>query len=115
MASIGALGKLQTDDISDFCGCKLSKFPALPFIKSVSTFHAPFDLVHSDVWGLSLVPTKSGSRYYVFFFIDDHTRYYWVYLVKHCSEFFSYLPHVLCFVETQYNIVIKCFCCDLHF
>ena len=30
--STGALGKLQTSDISDCRGCKLEKFPALPFI-----------------------------------------------------------------------------------
>ena len=32
LASIGALGKLKTHDISDCCGCKLAKFSALPFL-----------------------------------------------------------------------------------
>lgn len=49
LASTRALGKLQTNDISNYCGCKLAKFPALPFSKSVSTSYAPFDLVHFDV------------------------------------------------------------------
>ncbi|XP_039688543.1 uncharacterized protein [Medicago truncatula] len=34
LSSTGALGKLQTSDISDSCGCKLAKFSALPFNKS---------------------------------------------------------------------------------
>ncbi|CAJ2636330.1 unnamed protein product [Trifolium pratense] len=61
LASTGALGKLQVNDISDCCGCKLAKFSALPFNKSVSVSKAPFDLVHSDVWGPSPILTKGGE------------------------------------------------------
>lgn len=49
LTSAGALGKLQTSDISDCCGCKLFKFLALPFSKSVSISYASLDLVHYDV------------------------------------------------------------------
>ncbi|XP_062089426.1 uncharacterized protein LOC133795958 [Humulus lupulus] len=62
LASTEALGKLQTHDISDCCGCKLAKFSALPFYKSVSVSLVPFDLIHSDVWGPSPVLTKGGSH-----------------------------------------------------
>ncbi|GKD42492.1 retrovirus-related pol polyprotein from transposon TNT 1-94, partial [Tanacetum coccineum] len=58
LASTGALGKLEAHDISDCSGCKLAKFSALPFSNSVSSSNAPFDLVHSDVWGPSHVSTK---------------------------------------------------------
>ncbi|XP_020596126.1 uncharacterized protein LOC110036103 [Phalaenopsis equestris] len=58
LVSTGALGELKTSDISDCCDCKLAKFSALPFPKSVSLSVAPFDLVHSDVWGPSPVVTK---------------------------------------------------------
>ena len=53
-----ALGKLQTHDISDCSGCKLAKFSALPFNRSVSVLSSPFDMIHSNVWGPSAVPTK---------------------------------------------------------
>ena len=112
LASTGALGKLQSNDISDCCGCKLAKFTALPFSKSISVSVAPFDLVHSDVWGPSPVATKGGSRYYVSF-IDDCTRYCWVYLMKQRSEFFAIYHMFRAFVKTQHNAVIKCFRCDL--
>jgi hypothetical protein len=36
LASMGALGKLKTCDISDCSGCKLAKFSILPFNRSVS-------------------------------------------------------------------------------
>nr|KYP48835.1 hypothetical protein KK1_029478 [Cajanus cajan] len=41
LASTRALGKLQTSDIFYCCGCKLAKFIALPFSKSVSISQAP--------------------------------------------------------------------------
>jgi len=88
LASTGALGNLKTCDISDCSGCKLAKFFALPFNRSISVSSSPFDLIHSDVWGPSPVAKKRGSRYYVSF-IDDYTRYCWVYLMKHRSEFFE--------------------------
>jgi transposase InsO family protein len=112
LVSTGALGKLQTSDISDCCGCKLANFSALPFSKSVSISFAPFDLVHSDVWGPSPVLTKGGSRYYVSF-IDDYTRYCWVYLMKNRFEFFDIYLMFRAMVKTQHNVVIKCFRCDL--
>jgi transposase InsO family protein len=93
-------------------GCKLAKFSALPFNRSISVSSSPFDLIHSDVWGPSLVSIKEGSRYYVSF-IDDHTRYCWVYLMKHRSEFFEIYTAFGAFIKTQHSVVIKCFRCDL--
>jgi hypothetical protein len=112
LASTGALGNLKTCDISDCRGCKLAKFSALPFNRSISISSSPFDLIHSDVWGPSLVTTKGGSRYYVFF-IDDHTRYCWVCLMKHRSEFFEIYTAFRALIKTQHSVVIKCFRCDL--
>lgn len=65
-----ALGKLQISHVSDCCGCKLAKKIVLPFNKSIFISYKPFDLIHYDVWGPSLVITKGGSKYYVLF-IDD--------------------------------------------
>jgi len=88
LASTGALGNLKTCDIFYCSGCNLAKFSALPFNRSISVSSSPFNLIHFDVWGPSPIATKGGSRYYVSF-IDDHTHYCWVYLMKHRSEFFE--------------------------
>ncbi|GKV40278.1 hypothetical protein SLEP1_g47945 [Rubroshorea leprosula] len=42
--------------------CQSAKQPALSFSSSHSHSTAPFDLVHSDVWGPSPTPTTGGSR-----------------------------------------------------
>ena len=112
LASTGTLGDLQTHKISDCSGFKLAKFSTLPFNRSTSYSIAPFDLVHSDVWEPSPIATKGGSRYYVSF-IDDHTRFCWVYLMKHRSNFFDIYTNFRALVKTQHSAVIKCFRCDL--
>jgi hypothetical protein len=103
---------LNTCDISYCSRCKLAKFSALPFNQSISVSSSPFDLIHSDVWEPSSIATKGGSRYYVSF-IDDHTRYCWVYLMKQRSKFYEIYTAFRALVKTQHSTVIKCFRCDL--
>lgn len=112
LTSTRALGKLKTSDISNCCGCKLAKFSAFPFNKSVYVSNTPFDLIPSDVWDPSLILTNGGSRYYVSF-IDDYTRYYWVYIMKNHSKLFYIYRIFWAMIKTQHNVVIKCFCCNL--
>lgn len=112
MCTSDVLGDLPPDDISDCSGCKLGKFSALPFILSTSTSSAPFDLVHSDVWGPAPIPTKGGSRYYVSL-IDDHTRYCWIYLMKRRSDLSHIYAEFKAYVKTQHSATIKCFRADL--
>jgi len=96
---MGALENLQTCDISNCNGCKLAKVFVLLFNQSIYVSSSPFDLIHSDVWGPSPIAIKEGSRYYVSF-IDDHTRYCWVYLMKHHSEFFEIYTTFWALVKT---------------
>ena len=84
-----ALRKLQIHDISYYSGFKMTKFSTFPFNQSVYVSSYPFDLIHSYVWGPSPIHKKRGSQYYVYF-IDDHARYCWIYLMKHHYEFFRY-------------------------
>ena len=62
----GQLGLIKSDKVSCL-SCQLGKQPALPFNKNDSIFNAPFDLIHSDVWGPSPHSTMGGSRYFVLF------------------------------------------------
>ena len=41
----------------------------------------PLELIHSDIWDLKFVQTIGGKKYF-FTFIDDCTRYCYVYLLK---------------------------------
>jgi len=69
LATSGQLVSVGSESF-DCVACQLGKKSALPFHKSDSVSSAPFDLVHSDVWGPVPIPTMGGSRYFVIF-VDD--------------------------------------------
>ncbi|KAK9132644.1 hypothetical protein Scep_012172 [Stephania cephalantha] len=62
-------------NVSQFCDAyKLGKIHALPFPRSVTNACKPSDLIHTDIWGPSSVPSVEGYTYYIHF-IDDFSRY----------------------------------------
>ena len=83
----------------------------MPFNKSDSFSSAPFDLIHSDIWGPAPVPTKRGSKYFVIF-VDDFSQYTWIYLLHHRFELVSIYQTFHKMIETQFNHTIKVFRSD---
>jgi len=66
--------------------CELGKHHHATFqsrVNSRSSF--TFELVHSDVWDPSRVPSIKDFRYFLLF-IDDFSRMTWLYLLKERSE-----------------------------
>ena len=61
-----------------------SQFPA----KCSERSSQPLGLVHSDVCGKMSTQSLSGAEYFLTF-IDDKTRYVWVYVLKHKHEVFE--------------------------
>lgn len=53
------------------------KFARLP----VQRASQPFELVHSDMCGPITVPSHGGARYFIVY-IDDYSRYTWVYFLS---------------------------------
>lgn len=105
LISSGILGNVKTKTLHCL-PCQLGKQHALPFYPNEMKSVAPFDLIHSDVWGPAPIPTMGGARYFVTF-IDDHTRFTWIYLMKQRSE----LPQIYItfarMIQTQFNKPIK--------
>ena len=60
---------------------RLAKFHALAFNNSDSIAKVPFNLIHFDVWGPSPSRTMGRSHFFVIF-VDDFSRYTWIYLTK---------------------------------
>ena len=58
---------------------QFGKQTTLPFINSVSHVFYHFDLIHSDVRGPTPITTQGMSCYFVIF-VDDFSRYTWIYL-----------------------------------
>ena len=53
--------------------------------QSVERHIEPLDLIHSDICDLKLVQTRGGNKYFITF-VDDRTKYYYVYLLKSKDE-----------------------------
>ncbi|KAJ9541461.1 hypothetical protein OSB04_027967 [Centaurea solstitialis] len=105
LANSGLLGNTTSNEVSCL-SCKLGKHHALPFELNDYTSDCAFDLIHSDVWGPAPHPSMGGCRYFVIF-IDDHTHFTWIYLMKHRSE----LPQIYItfarMIQTQFSKPIK--------
>ena len=83
----------------------------MSFNNSESISNSIFELIHSDVWGTSPVASIGGSRYFVVF-IDDYSRYSWIFPMKSRSEILSIYNNFAKMVETQFFKRIKTFCSD---
>jgi hypothetical protein len=66
-------------------GCQYGKAHQLPYEEWKFCAKAPLELAHSDVFGRVKEASISGYRYMVTF-IDDFSRYVWVYFMKAKSE-----------------------------
>ena len=110
LASRGLLGSMSTKNF-DCVSYQLGKQPVLPFNTSESISSDIFDLIHSDVWGSSSVSCIDGFRYF-FVFVDDYSRYSWIFHMKHCSKLLQVYSNFAKMVETQFSKCIKIFRSD---
>ncbi|KAG6466920.1 hypothetical protein ZIOFF_075291 [Zingiber officinale] len=77
------LSKVEDEKICK--GCQFGKAHRLPFKSSNSRCTTPLERIHSDLMGPTLTASYSGCHY-MLLFVDDYTRFTWVYFVKHKSE-----------------------------
>ena len=90
----------------DCSTCKLGKSKSLSFPSHCSRAESCFDLIHSDVWGITLVISHAKHKYFVTF-INDYSKYTWIYFLRSKSEVFSVFQKFVAYVETQLFSRIK--------
>ncbi|KAL6340340.1 hypothetical protein AAG906_040777 [Vitis piasezkii] len=70
----------------NFCdACQFGKIHALPYKSSSSQTSSHLELIHTDIWGSTLIVSNSGYKYYIHF-IDDFSRYTWVHPLQTRAE-----------------------------
>jgi hypothetical protein len=81
------LPSVSNKNVTHVCdACQQEKSHQLPFSKSVSVSKAPLELIFLDVWGPA--HTSVGKHNYYVSFIDDFSKFTWIYLLQHKSEVF---------------------------
>ena len=88
-------------------GCVIGKHPEQSYEKGKERIESqPLGLVHSDPIGPLPTPSYGRSRY-VLTFIDDYSRFCWVYFLKLKSEVFEQLKFWKGIVENHSGKNIK--------
>ncbi|KAE8684131.1 PLAC8 family protein [Hibiscus syriacus] len=88
-------------------GCQYGKAHQLPYDESKFKAKEPLELVHSDVFGPVKQQSISDMRYMVTF-IDDFSRYVWVFFMKENFDTFSKFKE---FRDSAEGEVGKKICC----
>uniref|UniRef100_A0A2N9FTN5 Integrase catalytic domain-containing protein n=1 Tax=Fagus sylvatica TaxID=28930 RepID=A0A2N9FTN5_FAGSY len=100
---------LKTEKVCS--SCQMGKSCRLPFPSHNKIAPAPLVKIHCDLWGPAPVASVQNFKYYVIF-VDDHTRYTWLYPLKHKSDFFNTFLTFQRMVENQFERKIQIFQCD---
>ena len=66
----------------------------------------PLDLIHSDICDLKFLQTRRRNKYFITF-VDDSTKYCYVYLLKSKDEAIEKFVLYKNEVENQLNMKIK--------
>ena len=81
--------------------CQKGKSHQLPYPRSTSTSSSPLKLVFFDVWGPA--PAFVGKNSFYVSFINDFSKFTWIYLLRHKSEVFQKFQDFQSMVERQFN------------
>lgn len=91
--------------------CQLGKHCKLPFHVSNNISRSPLDKIHCDLWGPA--PNSSVQKFlYYAVFINDFSRYTWLYPLKKKSDFYDCFIKFQREVENQFDKTIKIFQSD---
>jgi hypothetical protein len=81
LLSLHNLPCLQKSSVSSVCNvCQLAKSHQLPYNNSIHRSTTSLELIFSDVWGPT--PTFVGGFKYYISFIDDFSKFTWIYLMN---------------------------------
>ena len=105
MVNLECLPKIAFDPNHKCLICVEAKMTKVPF-KNVERNTEPLGLIHTDICDLKFIQTKGGKKYFITF-IDDSSRYCYVYLLRSKDEAVEVFKHYNLEVENQLRKKIK--------
>ncbi|KAH9677219.1 retrovirus-related pol polyprotein from transposon RE2 [Citrus sinensis] len=92
----------------DSCdACKLGKMHKLHFPVTETKTKNALEILHTDLWGPAPTLSIQGYKYYISF-VDDYTRFTWIFPLKTKAEAFPVFKVFKAQVEKQLDKPIKC-------
>ncbi|KAH9687366.1 retrovirus-related pol polyprotein from transposon RE1 [Citrus sinensis] len=105
-----SLQNLQTGNeysAPDFCdSCQYGKAHQMSFYSTGIKTKVPLELIHTDLWGPAPLPSLYGYRYYISF-VDDYSRYCWIFPLTLKSEALDTFKYFKTLVEKQFGYTLK--------
>jgi hypothetical protein len=101
--SLPIKGTINKDSICE--SCQMAKSKRVPFPISTRTAKCALKVIHSDLW-CSPISSISGCRYYIIF-IDEFSRFSWIFPLKLKYEVFVAFIKFKSFAENQFSSKIK--------
>jgi hypothetical protein len=106
LASLNLISKFDVIKSSKCHVCVDVKQPRKPHKATVARKLAPLELICSNICEMNGILTKGGKRYFITF-IDDYTRFCYMYLMKTKDEALHYSKIYKVEVENQLEKKIK--------
>ncbi|KAL0448942.1 UNVERIFIED_CONTAM: Retrovirus-related Pol polyprotein from transposon TNT 1-94 [Sesamum latifolium] len=106
---VGRLKESRIDDLDNLPTCESclkGKMTKKPFVGQSAITNGLLDLVHTDVCGPLNILARGGFSCFITF-IDDHSRYGYIYLMRYKSEAFGRFKKYRLEVENQTGRKIK--------
>src|SRR5215813_10603297 len=102
----GALSQLKLGTLPVCKSCLEGKMTKRPFTGKGLKANQPLELIHLDVCGPMNIRARGGYEYFIIF-IDDYSRYGYVYLMQHKSDTFEKFKEYRAEIENQFRKIIK--------
>ena len=99
---MGFLKSLDYESLDACEPCLMGKMTKTPFSGTMERATDLLEIIHTDVWGPMSVEARGRYRYFLTF-IDDLSRYGYMYLMKHMSETFEKFKKLQSEVENHHN------------
>ena len=85
---VGFLKSLDYESLDACEPCLMGKMTKTPFSRTMERATDLLEIIHTNVCGPMSVDARGGYRYFLTF-IDDLSRYGYIFLMKHKSETFE--------------------------
>nr|GEY74369.1 hypothetical protein [Tanacetum cinerariifolium] len=102
----GLINSIDIESLEKCVSCLSGKMARKPYSHQVERAKDLLGLIHTDVCGPFRIVSRQGANYFVTF-IDDFSRYGYVYLLKHKHEVFETFKVFQKEVENQLGKTIK--------